>query len=152
MKKYKIVLTVVGIIVAIFLLKALGIVSWWGQEAVEVAKEEFAPRAALEKYEWFINQSKYITKSRKDVENQKRKESDIDSSYFKSYGVSQRDWPLTVQVTYNSEKNKARDDLNSYVSLLNGLITEYNGQSEKFNWSYFKNNSDKPPEKFGEYK
>jgi hypothetical protein len=79
------------------------------------------------------------------------KEKNIEETYVSSYGDAKQKWPITVMATYNSEKNKARDDVAAFISQANNLIREYNSQSEKFNWSLFNTRADKPPQKFQEY-
>ena len=138
-------------IVAFFVV--VGVVGWglgWFSEAGQVAQEQFGARAALQKYEWFIEQANRIKKSDQDVKMFEQRVAAVDEQYA-SYGKSQAKWPPDVRVQYNHEKKQAREDLVAVASNRNGLVQEYNAQSEKFNWAPFQTKPDKPSMKFEEY-
>lgn len=123
---------------------------WFG-EAGKVVKEEFAPKAALEKYEWFINQANMIEKMDQDIAIFEQRLKDIEKRY-QTYGEDKAKWPMHIQVQYNKEQQTAYDDLVAVVSQRNNLVREYNASSEKFNWKPFQTRPDKPKERFHDYK
>lgn len=144
-----------GFGVAILLLiAALGAVAYglgWIGSAADVAKEEFGPQAALDKYEWFIDQANAIEKADADIALFEQRRLAVETQYISIYGADKAKWSPGVQVQYNHEMQVARDDLMAIVSNRNGLVKEYNAQSEKFNWAPFKGRDDYPPENFVDY-
>ncbi|HAT74055.1 MAG TPA: hypothetical protein DCS08_03550 [Candidatus Moranbacteria bacterium] len=123
--------------------------SWFG-EAAKVAQEEFGAKAALTKYEWFIDQANAIEKMDKDVGLFETRIKSVDDQY-KGYGEDMAKWPPHIQMQYNGERQQARDDLIAVASQRNNLVKEYNSSSEKFNWKPFQTRPDKPKERFHEY-
>mgnify|MGYP001599434068 FL=1 len=144
-----------GFGVAILLLiAALGAVAYglgWIGSAAEVVKEEFGPQAALEKYEWFIDQAEAIEKADADITLFEQRRANIEAQYTSTYGVDKTKWSSSVQVQYNREVQIARDDLLAIVSNRNNIVKDYNAQSQKFNWAPFKGRADYPPENFVGY-
>lgn len=126
-----------------------GYIFGWFGEAAQVAQEEFGPKKALEKYEWFINRANDIEKMDQDVVLFDQRLTGVDAKYD-GYGDNQADWPPHIQVQYNTEQQQARDDLLAIKSQRNGLVREYNASSEKFNWKLFQTSPDKPKERFHE--
>jgi len=122
---------------------------WFG-EAAQVAKEEFGPRAMLDKYEWFINQANSVEKMDRDVTLYENRVKSIEQQYA-GYGKNMAQWPPHIQVQYNREKQQAREDLIAVASQRNNLVRDYNSQSEKFNWKLFQTDPRKPKERFHEY-
>jgi len=144
---WKVVPLVFGAIVV------LGVISYalgWFGEAASVAQDEFGPKAALEKYEWFKDQSARIEKSKADIMTFEERVKGIEKQYS-GYGKDMAKWPPHIQVQYNSAKQTSRDDLTAIVSNYNNLVKEYNAASSKFNWVPFKTKSDKPKETIEEY-
>ncbi len=125
----------------------------WGlglfSEAAQVAQEEFGPRAALDKYEWFIEQSTRIEKMDQDIKLFEGSAEAVDKQYA-GYG-DQTKWSPDIRLQYNRAKQQSRDDLIAVVSQRNNLVREYNGASQKFNWSPFQTDPKKPKERFHEY-
>lgn len=122
---------------------------WFG-EAATVAQNEFGPKAALAKYEWFVNQSNNIEKADQDIKLFESRVQGVQAQYA-GYGTDMSKWPPDVRMQFNHESQQAREDLLAIVSNRNGLVREYNAASEKFNWSPFQTRPDKPKEKFFEY-
>jgi hypothetical protein len=73
----------------------------------------------------------------------------VDTQYA-SYGADKSLWPPAIQMQYNHERTIARDDLVAVVALRNGIVREYNAQSEKFNWKPFNSKSDLPKPRYDE--
>jgi hypothetical protein len=139
------VLLVISIVTSV-----IGYALGWFGEAAEVAQEEFGPRAALEKYEWFINQANGIEKMDQDIALFESRVKSVEEQYA-GYGSSMSEWPPHIQAQYNRERQQAREDLLAVASQRNNLVRDYNAQSEKFNWKPFQTKPDKPKERFHEY-
>ena len=122
---------------------------WFG-EAAGVVQEEFGPKAALAKYEWFIEQANRIEKMDKDITMFEVRVTSVDSQY-KTYGDDRAKWPPHIQTQFNRERQQAREDLIAVASQRNNLVREYNAASEKFNWKMFQTKPDKPKERFHDY-
>ena len=125
------------------------IIGWFG-EAGKVVQEEFGAKAALGKYEWFINQANGIEKMDQDIKLFQGRIKGVDSQYL-AYGKDMAKWPPHIQVQYNKERQQAREDLLAVASQRNNLVKEYNSASEKFNWKLFQTDPRKPKERFHEY-
>lgn len=143
----RVVLFIVGFIVLITL---IGMPLGWFTEAAAVAHQEFGPKAALKKYEWFIDQAERINKMEQDVALFEKRLSDVEASYA-GYGTNRSQWPPDIRIQYNQSRQNASDDLAAIKSQRNSLVQEYNAQSEKFNWQPFLTRDDKPREKFEVY-
>jgi hypothetical protein len=122
---------------------------WFG-EAAQVAQQEFGPKAALTKYQWFIDQQNAIQKMDQDVRMYEARVKKVDDQYA-TYGTDRSKWPPDVRVQYNHENQQAREDLLAIASQRNNLVKEYNADSEKFNWSPFQTRPDKPRQNIDEY-
>jgi len=143
---------VTGLIVgALIVLSVIGYALGWFSDAAEVAKDEFGPKAAMEKYEWFINQATNIEKMDQDIVLYQQRVASVDSTYA-AYGKDKSTWPPDIRTTYNHEKQTAKDDLLAIASQRNNLVKEYNAASQKFNWTPFQTKPDKPKETYLEYK
>lgn len=139
-------------ILAIAIIIVIGTIGWvlgWFSEAGKVAKDEFGPKAALEKYEWFINQANAIEKMNQDIALFDNREKEVDAQY-EAYGPKS-EWPPDIRVQYNHDKAIAREDLLAISSQYNNLVKEYNTQSEKFNWKPFQTDPRKPRERFAPF-
>jgi hypothetical protein len=141
---------IIGVVLIVSIsLSIVGYGLGWFSEAAQVAKEEFGPRAGLEKYEWFIDQSNRIEKMDQDIKLFENRVGAIDEQYT-SYGDRTK-WSPDIRVQFNREKQQGRDDLLAVISQRNNLVRDYNGASEKFSWSPFQTRPDKPKERFNEY-
>lgn len=121
---------------------------WWG-EAADTAQQELGPKAMLKKYEWFVDQSSRIAQMDANVDLYAKRVAGVDTQYA-SYGADKTAWPPTIQMQYNRDRSIARDDLVAVVALRNGIVREYNAQSEKFNWKLFNAKSDLPKPRYDE--
>jgi len=147
-KKSTIIIIVIAVVI---FLSAGGSILWWVNQATIVAQNEFGPQAALQKYEWFIDQANAIAKADKDIALFEQKRVDIETQYDKTYGTDRSKWSPSIQAQYNQAIQTGRDDLIAVVSNRNGLVKEYNAQSEKFNWEPFMTRSDLPQKTFSDY-
>lgn len=133
----------VPIMLAFFILGVLGYGLGWFAEAGQVAKEEFGPRASLKKYEWFKDASSQLEKKKEDINIYSERISSFESDYD---GVSRKDWDRIDKQTYSQYQQELAGVRSSY----NKLAAEYNANSEKFNWSLYKGESDIPPYQYKE--
>lgn len=129
------------IILLVFGWIMLSSVLGWGVEAADVAKKEFGPKAALEKYEWFKDASAQLDKKAQDIIIQDLKLKELEASYV---GVSRKDWDRIDKQTYSQFSQELAGVKASY----NLLAAEYNAAASKFNWKPFMGNSDMPPTQF----
>jgi hypothetical protein len=141
---------VVLVVVLSAIIGGAGYVFGWFGEAAQVAHDEFGPKAALQKYEWFKEQAAGIKKMDQDVSMYEQRVKSVDAQYV-AYGKDPAKWPLDVRVQYNHAKEQGRDDLVAIASQRNNLVKEYNAASSKFNWSPFQTNPDAPAKYFQEY-
>lgn len=137
------------LLIILVLSVAVYIFGWFG-EAAQVAKEEFGPSAALEKYEWFIDQANFIEKMNKDIEIFQNRITKVNKE-FSAYGENKSKWPPHIQIQYNDRISNVRDDLAAIMSQRNNLVKDYNAESNKFNWKPFKTKPDLPKEHYEEY-
>ncbi len=140
-------------VAVMFLLAALGTVGYilgWFESAAVVVKEEFGPEAALRKYEWFVDTSAAIEKTDADIVLFEQRRANVEVQFIDTYGADKTTWPMSVQAQYNQQAGTARDDLLAVVSNRNGIVRDYNAQSEKFNWAPFLTRDDLPPQTYKE--
>lgn len=137
------------IITVVVVLGVTGYFLGWFGEGMQVAREEFGPRAMLKKYEWFISQANGIEKMDRDIALFQNRVTAIEKQ-FESYGDKSK-WSPDVRIQYNMAVEAARTDSLAVTSQRNGLVQEYNAASEKFNWSPFQTRPDKPKERFHVY-
>jgi hypothetical protein len=140
------------ILLVIIVVSAVGYVLGWFGEAASVAQKEFGAKAALEKYEWFIDQANMIQKADGDITIFEKKLANIEANYISLNGEDKTKWDMAVKTLYTHDVQTAQTDLAAIVSNRNTLVRDYNSQSAKFNWAPFKGRSDYPPESFVEYK
>lgn len=104
-------------------LSLVGSALGWFTEAAQVAKEEFGPRNALKKYEWFKDASEQIRKLDSDIRVYEDKQVLL--------CVSGMDRIAREQCMLWSQ------EVAGVKSAYNGVVAEYNAQSQKFNWEMF---------------
>jgi len=139
-------------LLVIIIVSAVGYVLGWFGEAAGVAQKEFGAKAALTKYEWFIDQTNMITKADGDIAIFEKKLADVEANYVSLNGADKTKWDASTKMLYTHDIQAAQTDLAAIVSNRNTLVKDYNAQSAKFNWAPFKGRSDYPPESFVEYK
>lgn len=106
----------------------IGIPLGWFSEATQVAQEEFGPRSALVKYEWFKDASAELEKKKADIALYE----DRLASFAQDYGDDRAKWPRDVR----EQANQARSEYTGVVASFNSLAAEYNANSSKFNWAF----------------
>lgn len=126
----------------------MGYTLGWFGEAASVAQKEFGATAALQKYEWFVDQSGRIQKMDQDVNLFTDRIVQIKTQYT-AYG-DPKDWTPDTRVQYNMEIRTASQDLIAVVSQRNNLVREYNAASMKFNWAPFQSKANLPATRYDE--
>ena len=111
------------LMVALTGLKLAGSALGWFSEAAQVAKEEFGPKAALKKYEWFKDASEQIRKLDSDIRIYEEKQALICIPGMDR--ISREQCMLWSQ------------EVAGIKSAYNDTVAEYNAQSQKFNWEMF---------------
>ena len=129
MGRFAIAMIGVLVLVGCFMFLLFGLVSWWGGEAITVAKEEFGPREMLRKYEWFKDAAAQLDKKRADISVYASRVSSMESDYE---DTSRKDWDRTDKEQTSLWRNEVAGVTASY----NGLAAEYNAQMAKFNWAF----------------
>lgn len=98
-------------------------------ETAQVAKEQFGPRAMLQKYEWFKDCSAQLDQKVGSIGVYQQR---IDSMIADYEGVSRKDWPRTDR----EQMSQWRAEVAGVKASYNQLSAEYNAQMSKFNWSF----------------
>lgn len=109
---------------------------WFG-EAAKVAQDEFGPKAALAKYEWFKDASAELDKKQADIKVYESRITNMEEGYK---GTPRVKWPREDREQYNLWQTEVAGVKAGY----NSLAAEYNAQMVKFNWR-FANKGDLPP-------
>ena len=117
-------------------------------DGVRTAHNEFDPSAMLKKYEWFKNQTQFIQKSQKDIANAKTLRDGIKAQFEEDNGKNHTSWDPVTKNQYQSKVDLQDQMVMAITATCNGIIADYNAQSSKFNWAYFKDKSDLPPTSF----
>lgn len=122
----KIILIIAALIAVIW-----GIGSFMGifGEAAQVAKEEFGPRAMLQKYEWFKDCSSQLDNKVASIDVYQQRIVALSDDYE---GVARKDWPRTDR----EQMSQWRSEVAGVKASYNQLSAEYNAQMAKFNWSF----------------
>lgn len=121
---------VLGLFVVCMVIGGLGFVGGWFGEGAQVAREEFGPRASLEKYEWFKNASAQLDKKQADI---KVYEVNVSSMLEDYDGVPRKDWDRVDK----QQMSQWKAEVAGVKASFNGLAAEYNANSAKFNWAVF---------------
>jgi hypothetical protein len=107
----------------------LAYMTGWLSEAASVAREEYGPRAMLEKYEWFKDAAAQLDKKRADTQIYEARLIALEQSYE---GESRRDWARSDLEQFNLWQSEVAGVKASY----NSLAAEYNSQMAKFNYRF----------------
>ena len=118
------------IVVMSVLISGTGYVFGWFGEAAGVARDEFGPKAALRKYEWFKDAAAQLQAKKKSIEVYEVRAKTLRDDYE---GVARKDWDRTDKEQVNQWTVEVAGLKASY----NSLAAEYNSASSKFNWSAF---------------
>ena len=118
-----------GVFVLVVLIAGIGYTTSWFGEAASVAKEEFGPRAMLEKYEWFKDASAQLDKKKADIQVYETRTKSLDETYKE---IGRHEWPREDREQYNLWLTEVAGVKASF----NGLAASYNSQMAKFNFKF----------------
>lgn len=113
-----------GIVVA-----AIGYPLGWFGEAARVAQDEFGPKAALAKYEWFKTAAAELDKKQADIKVYAGRMKALEEAYA---GKSRSEWPREDREQWNVWSSEVAGVKASY----NSLAAEYNAAMAKWNWRF----------------
>lgn len=109
----------------------VGYASGWFKEAGQVAQEQFGPRGALSKYEWFRDKNESIIGVKIKTKNAK-----ADLEAFTAAAGPRDKW------TFEDKQEWARLSAvaTATKNILSEMVAEYNANSKKFNYEAFRAN------------
>lgn len=116
------------VVIAVFF-GAIGYVISWFSEGASVIKEEFGPRAMLEKYEWCKDAAAQLDKKNADITVYSSRLKSMEDSYE---GLKRRSWDRTDKEQHNLWVQEVAGVKASF----NSLAAEFNAQMSKFNWAF----------------
>lgn len=122
----KVILFIFGLAVVIGI---IGYPLGWFSEAASVAKKEFGPSAALEKYEWFKDAAAQLDKKKADIQLYDSRMKAMKETYA---NLERQKWPREDREQFNLWSSEVSGVAASY----NSLAAEYNSGMAKFNWSF----------------
>jgi hypothetical protein len=104
------------------------VLGWFG-EAATVVREEFGPREALRKYEWFKDAAAQLEKKQADMKVYDGRLKSLGDAYP---GKSRGEWAREDREQWSIWQSEAAGVRASF----NTLAAEYNAQMAKFNWRF----------------
>jgi len=125
------IVCIAGILfVAVLVFGAMGVFFGWFGEAASVAREEFGPRAGLDKYEWFKRTAAQLSKKKADIAIYENRIKSMEEDYE---GTARKDWDRTDK----QQRNLWLQEVAGVKASYNALAAEYNAQSQMFHWEMF---------------
>jgi hypothetical protein len=112
-----------GFAVLLILAVVFYVLGWFG-EAGTVAREQFGPKAAIRKYEWFKDAAAQLDKKRADI-----------AVYAAQVEAAEKG--DTSHRDVRQDISLRRAELAGMIASYNALAADYNAASSKFNWSKF---------------
>lgn len=140
---------VIGIFLLGIVISVIGYPLGWFSSAAKVAKQEFGPEAAMQKYGWFKDAAAQLDKKRADIQVYEGRIKAMDETYK---STPRTKWAREDREQYNIWSSEVAGVKAGY----NSLAAEYNANMAKFNWR-FANIGDVPqgarplPRDFPEY-
>lgn len=119
-------ITCIGLIIS---LSSCMVLNAWLTESGQVATEEYEPREALRKYEWFKDAAATLDGKRADIKVLEQSLKDLEKNYA---GHSRKDW---VKGDLD-EQAQLKAELNGVRSSYNDLAGEYNATMAKINYAF----------------
>lgn len=111
-----------GVMVIGFILWGLSLVCFGANETVAVVNQQYGPRAAVVKYEWFKDAATQLDRKKRDIEN------------FQQASTSACSGAVTRQD--KEDCRLARTELLGLQSSYNDLAAQYNANMSKVNWQF----------------
>lgn len=103
------------------------VVDSWLTESGQVAREEFNPRVALKKYEWFKDAAAELDRKRANISVMQKS---LDELYKSYTGTKRADWAQGDR----AEQAQLTAELNGLRSSYNSLAAQYNVAMAKINF------------------
>ena len=107
-------------------LSGIGYIAGWFGEAATVAKQEFGPKAALKKYEWFKDASAALDQKQANITVYAARLSTFD-------GMTRKEMDRIDK----QQQAQWIAELSGVKASYNGLAANWNSQISKFHWSPF---------------
>lgn len=114
---------------SIMVVGSCGYVMGWFAETAQVVQEEFGPREALRKYEWFKDAAAALDKKRADLTIYEARFQSLENAYK---GQPRSAWARDDREQWSIWQSEAAGVKASY----NTLAADYNAQMAKFNWAF----------------
>jgi hypothetical protein len=125
----RLVWPVVALMLLGVFLGVMGTTLGWCSEAADVAREQFGPRASLQKYEQFKDQAAGLDRLRANIESYKKRLQDLEIGFT---GVHRAKWPRDVREQWSLW----RSELLGIRAQYNSVAAQYNSSMAKFNYAY----------------
>ena len=107
----------------------VGGLGWWAGEAAGVARDEFGPRAAVRKYEWFKDAWAQLQAREANIRERKTQLAALEDSYA---GASRGQWAREDRQTWA----QISAEVSGMVAAYNALAAEYNANRSKATFSF----------------
>jgi hypothetical protein len=101
----------------------------WIGEAGQVVKEQFSPRALLQKYEWFKDASAQLDSKVANIDAAQARIKSMNETYA---GTPRNQWVRADVEQYNLWQN----EVSGLKANFNNLAAEYNASMAKFNYRF----------------
>lgn len=116
-------------LVAVPVTCVVGGVGWFAGEAVGVARDEFGPRAAVRKYEWFKDAWAQLQAREANIKERKSQLAALEASYA---DTPRGQWPREDRQTWA----QISAEISGMVAAYNDLAAEYNANRSKATFSF----------------
>ncbi len=98
---------------------------------------------AIQKYQWFVGQYGKIRQADENLDYWRGQRDWYEQSFRYFFGPDKTKWGEGIQAQYAIDMQKT--DVTTLVAYRNGLVEEYNAQSEAFDWTPFSGQPYPPP-------
>jgi hypothetical protein len=135
----------------VILVLVVGGTAWyaWNQNSksqAAAAVPALTPEQALEKYQWFIEQSAKIQQADTDITYWQGQRQWYEETFVYFYGPDKTKWAPGIRAQYDEDIRKS--DVGPLISSRNQMVEAYNVDSDAFDWAPFAGKPDLPPEHF----
>jgi hypothetical protein len=104
-------------------------VGWWAAEAAGVARDEFGPRAAVRKYEWFKDAWTQLQAREANIKERKTQLASLEAAYA---GMPRPQWDRVDKQTWA----QISAEISGMVAAYNDLAAEYNASRSKATFGF----------------
>ena len=117
------------VLVAVPVMCAVGELGWWATEAVGVARDEFGPRAAVRKYEWFKDAWTQLQAREANIKERRAQLASLEAAYA---GTPRAQWDRVDKQTWA----QISAEISGMVAAYNDLAAEYNASKSKATFGF----------------